>query len=185
VHEPREWDDLPLDPDVDVEEDLRHHRDHEPRLRDTRLRTRWPHIHWTAVLVVAAGGFVGGVARDAVGRLWETPSSGFPWPILLVNTVGAFVLGLLLVMVIEVLHRPHPLLRPLVGTGFCGALTTFSSVVVAVDRLTAAGRLGVAAAYVLAGVALGLAAALGGVRLGRALAPAYEPFLPQASEDAS
>ena len=63
-------------------------------------------------------------------------------------------------------------LRPLLGTGFCGAFTTFSSVVVTTDLLLAHGHAGTALAYLGASIGGGLAAALLGLVAGRALAAA-------------
>ncbi len=62
---------------------------------------------------------------------------------------------------------PSRYLRPLVGTGFCGALTTFSSVVVATCQLCAQQRYGVAAGYLAASVLGGLAASALGSTMAR------------------
>jgi CrcB protein len=151
--------DLPLDPDV------------EASTFDLAPRPRWPRIDLRLVAAVAVGGFVGGLVRYAVGEAWPTPSGSFPWATFTVNTVGAFVLALLVVLVLEVLP-PTRYVRALVGTGFCGALTTFSSVATGVDQLVAHGHAAVAIAYVVASLAAGLAAGLLGLGLGRALARA-------------
>lgn len=132
-------------------------------------RRRLPRIHGRLVAAVAVGGFLGGAARYAVGLWLPTGPAGFPWAVFTVNTVGAFVLAVLVVVVLEVLP-PTTYLRPLVGTGFCGALTTFSSVVTGVDQLVARGRPGVAAGYLAASLAAGLAAAVAGLLLGRSMA---------------
>jgi CrcB protein len=60
--------------------------------------------------------------------------------------------------------------RPLLGTGFCGAFTTFSSVVVGADELVAHGHAATAAGYLLASIAAGLLAAWLGVVGTRAVA---------------
>jgi len=49
------------------------------------------------------------------------------WATFVINASGAFVLAALLVVVNDVLP-PTTYVRPLVGTGFCGAWTTFSSI---------------------------------------------------------
>ena len=59
--------------------------------------------------------------------------------------------------------------RPLVGTGFCGAVTTFSSVVVDADRLFARGDPGVALGYLAASFVGGLVAAFVGIVTARAV----------------
>ncbi len=158
---------LPLDPDVDRAQDARHPPSSPPF--PGPIRSRWPRIHWWTVMAVGVGGFVGGIARYAAGLLFPAPAGAFPWTIFAVNTAGAFVLALLLVLVLEVLP-PTTYLRPVVGTGFCGALTTFSSVATGVDQLAAHGHAGLAAGYLGASVSAGLAAASFGVVTGRAIA---------------
>jgi fluoride exporter len=69
---------------------------------------------------------------------------------------------------------PTTYLRPVLGTGFCGALTTFSSVATEVDQLVAHGHPATAAAYVLTGLLAGLVAASCGIVLGRAIAASRE-----------
>ncbi|HEU5033127.1 MAG TPA: CrcB family protein [Mycobacteriales bacterium] len=123
--------------------------------------------------VVGAGGLAGGLARYGVGLAWSTTPGAFPWATFLVNTTGTFVLALLLVLVLEVLP-PTPYLRAAVGTGFCGAFTTFSSVVTETDRLAAHGHVGLAAGYVMASLGAGLVAAMIGLGAGRAFAEARQ-----------
>lgn len=144
----------PVDPDLDQEAFAPSHR------------SRWPRIRLRVVVAVAVGGVVGGALRYAVMLWLPAPSGSFPWAIFAVNTAGAFILALLLVLVREVL-RPTTYLRPLVGTGFCGALTTFSSVATGVDQLVAGGRAGLAAGYLTSSLAAGLVAAVTGIVLGR------------------
>jgi fluoride exporter len=167
---------LPIDPDVDTVEDARHHRHaiaadifvDEAVTAPERL-SRWPRFRLSVVATVFAGGCVGGLARYLADQHWPGTSGLFPWPTFTVNIVGAFVLALLVVVVTDVLDA-STYLRPLIGTGFCGALTTFSSVVVDADRLIAHGHAGVATTYVSTSIVAGLAAALLGLALGRAYA---------------
>jgi fluoride exporter len=161
--------DLPFDPDLDTAEDRRHRPAAAAGPFAARRRSRWPRIHWLTVAAVAAGGFLGGLARYLVGLALPTTPGTFPWAVFLVNTAGAFILALLLILVLEVLP-PTTYVRPLLGTGFCGALTTFSSVAVAVDQLATDGHTGTAVGYVAASLAAGLAAASFGIVLGRSIA---------------
>jgi CrcB protein len=119
------------------------------------------------VAVIFAGGCVGGYARYAVTSAWSASRGAFPWSTLAVNLVGAFVLGIVVVLATDP-RRPR-LLRPLVGTGFCGALTTFSSVVVATDQLAAHHHVTTAVVYVAVTTIAGLLAAAAGLTTGRAL----------------
>lgn len=119
------------------------------------------------VAAVLLGGFAGGAARYATVRAWPTGSSGFPWSTLAVNLAGAAVLGALVVLAGTVWRSRYA--RPLLGTGFCGALTTFSAVVVDVDRLLARGEPGVALGYLAASALGGLVAAFVGIITARAV----------------
>jgi fluoride exporter len=161
---------LPLDPDLEQEEDDRHGPT-KPQSGpfDTDRRSRWPRIHWRSVAVIGAGAFVGGLTRYGIGLAWTAPSGTFPWATFAINTSGAFVLALLLVLVLEVLP-PTTYLRPALGTGFCGAYTTFSSVATASDQLIAHGHANVAAGYMAASLFTGLAAASFGIVIGRSIA---------------
>jgi CrcB protein len=161
--------DLPIDPDLDAGEDARHRPDTSASPFPRPRRSRWPRIDWTLVAGVAAGGFLGGIVRYEVGLAWPTTTAAFPWATWSVNTAGAFILGLLLVLVLEVLP-PTKYVRAVLATGFCGALTTFSSVATAVDQMVAHARVGLAVGYVAASVAAGLAAASFGMILGRSIA---------------
>jgi CrcB protein len=164
VDEPRG---LPIDPDLDSSEDERQPRDVDESSR--RPRSRWPRIHWATAAAVAVGGFGGGLTRYGIGLAWPAPTVGFPWAIWTVNTAGAFILGLLLVLVLEVLP-PTRYVRALVGTGFCGALTTFSSVATGIDQLAAHGHAALAGGYLAGSLAAGLAAGSFGMTLGRSIA---------------
>jgi CrcB protein len=167
---------LPLDPDVDTAEDRRHHAHSGATVSPfgpPQRRRRWPRIHWLTVAAVAGGGFFGGLVRYLSGLAMPAAAGDFPWAIFIVNTAGAFILALLLILVLEVLP-PTRYLRPALGTGFCGALTTFSSVTVGVDRLAAEGHVRMAAGYVVLSVLAGLAAASFGIVLGRSIAARRE-----------
>jgi CrcB protein len=131
------------------------------------VRHRLPRFEPTILAVIFAGGVVGGLTRYAVTKAWPAPAAGFPWAVFTVNTAGAFALGLLLALLAEL--APRRLLRPLLGTGFLGAFTTFSSVVTTTDQLLAHGRTGTAVAYLGGGMLAALGAVSFGVVLGRAI----------------
>ena len=71
-------------------------------------------------LLVGVGAFFGGVSRYGLGQLIS--KSEFPWATLLINISGSFLLGL----VAAVWGKDHPL-RLLLGVGFLGGYTTFST----------------------------------------------------------
>ena len=112
---------------------------------------------------VVLGGAAGTAVRLAAEAQLPRPAD-LPLPTLLVNLAGALVLGALL----EGLARRgadagrRRGVRLLVGTGFCGGLTTYSTLAVEVDLLLA-GRPLAGVGYALVTVLLGLAAAAAGV----------------------
>jgi CrcB protein len=131
-----------------------------------------PPAHRPSAALVGAvflGGCLGGIARYGVTRAWPTPQHAFPWATFVINASGAFVLALLLVVVNEVLP-PTTYVRPLLGTGFCGAWTTFSSITASTDQLAAHGHATTAMLYLVGSLAVGLVAALAGLVTGRSLA---------------
>ena len=124
-----------------------------------------PHrLDVAAVAVVFIGGCAGGLVRYLVTRDWPANVHQLPWSVVIVNTAGACVLAVVASLAIE---RGWRLRRLLVGTGFCGALTTFSTVVVGADELVAHDRTGLAAAYVLLTIAAALLAAVLGIAVTR------------------
>jgi CrcB protein len=125
------------------------------------LRRRGP-----VYAVIAVGGFAGGNARYALGLVWPDVPGQYPWTTFGINVSGAFVLALLLVLILEAWEAPT-WLRPLVGTGFLGAFTTFSAVAFALDRFAAADQWLLFCSYMGFSVLGGLAAASFGVVLGR------------------
>ncbi|MER7620219.1 fluoride efflux transporter CrcB [Streptomyces sp. NPDC126503] len=138
-----------------------------------------PRDQFPVVGAVAAGGALGAAARYGAALAWPTPAGAFPWTTFLVNASGCAALGVLMVVVTEVMESPHPLLRPFLGTGFCGGFTTFSTYALDTQRLLAAGdpargllylggTLLTALVAVAAGVAAARAVRRGGPGRGRA-----------------
>jgi CrcB protein len=158
--------DLPIDPDVEAAVDAGHRAGQVPFPQATLAR--WPALRLDVIAVIFAGGCVGGWARYAATSEWAAPKDGFPWATFAVNVTGAFILALVIVIAAEVASSRY--LRPLLGTGFCGALTTFSSVVVTADQLFAHHHPRTATAYLTATVVAGLAATSFGLVIARAIA---------------
>ena len=86
----------------------------------------WQHFFWIAI-----GGGCGALLRSALFATIATTAPGFPWGTSLVNILGSFAAGLLYPW----LDRWSPPVRPLVLTGFFGALTTMSTFSVEVVAL--------------------------------------------------
>jgi CrcB protein len=119
------------------------------------------------LVLVAAGGSIGAVARDLLSRAVGHEPGQWPWATLAVNIAGAFALGVLVAR----LARPGPshadhLLRLVVGVGTLGALTTLSGLARDAVDLEAAHGAGRAVAYIAASLVVGLAAGAAGHRLG-------------------
>jgi CrcB protein len=106
---------------------------------------------------VFGGGAAGAVARAGVGEALATGGPSWPWATFLVNVAGAFALGYFITRLQERLPL-SAYRRPLLGTGFCGALTTFSTVQVELVRMLEDGRDGLALGYATASIAAGFAA---------------------------
>ncbi|WP_375400746.1 fluoride efflux transporter FluC [uncultured Amnibacterium sp.] len=130
------------------------------------------HLRPGLLALVFAGGVIGTAARAAVALVVPQPA-GVPLPTLTVNIVGSFLLGVLL----EVLARRGPdvgvlrAARLTVGTGFLGGFTTYSSLTAETGALSLAGSGGIAAAYAVGSLLLGLLAAWAGILVGSVLAP--------------
>ncbi|MFK4106229.1 fluoride efflux transporter CrcB [Streptomyces sp. NPDC019531] len=117
-------------------------------------------------LLVVAGAVVGAPLRYLADRAVQSRhDSVFPWGTFAVNVTGCLVLGLLTGAVAAGAAGAH--LQLLLGTGLCGALTTYSTFSYETLRLTEAGARPYAAANVVASVVAGLGAAFAGVALAR------------------
>ena len=119
-------------------------------------------------LLVAFGAAVGAPARWWLDQhVRRRAGHDFPWGTLLINVLGSFVLGVLLG---ATSRRPEAALVALVGTGFCGGFTTFSSFGFETFRLAEDGAYGAATLNVALSLGAGLGAATAGWALGTALA---------------
>ncbi len=121
------------------------------------------------VFAVMIGGALGALSRYAVtlwlqGWLTVTPYSSFPLATLSVNVLGSFLLGFLSELGLEGLVSPTT--RVAIGTGFIGALTTFSTFELDSELLLREGQWLQAFIYVFGNLFLGFIA----VMLGRFLA---------------
>lgn len=130
-------------------------------------RDRPLHRQPRALLLVLAGGAAGTAARIGIETVAPAHPGRWPWGTFTANLVGALVLGVLL----DALARSGPdegarrRLRLLIGTGFCGGLTTYSTLAVETDLLVRDHAPGLAIGYVATTVVLGALAALAGIRL--------------------
>jgi CrcB protein len=106
---------------------------------------------------IFAGGCLGALARAGVTDLLPHDAGQWPWATFLVNLAGAALLGWAVTRLQERVP-PTTYQRPLLGTGVCGALTTFSTLQLDLLDLLDSGRAPLAALYVAATLAAGFAA---------------------------
>lgn len=113
-------------------------------------------------LGLAGGSLAGGFARYALaGALQRLTGPSLPWGILAVNLLGCLLAG----AVDGASARLSPQARVALLSGFCGAFTTFSALMLDASKLIEAGESWRAFAY----VALSAAAGLACLRLGGAI----------------
>ena len=121
-------------------------------------------------LAVLAGGMIGAPARYLTDRLVQARhDSVFPWGTFAVNAGGSAILGFLLGAE-RYLGLP-PVVFALLGTGFCGGLTTFSTFGYETLRLLEDGALAEAGLNVMGSLAAGVLMAWLGFRLAGVLLP--------------
>ncbi len=121
-----------------------------------------------SLLLVMAGAAVGAPLRYLSDRAIQARhDTVFPWGTLTVNVVGSLILGLLTGAVTA--GRASPQVELAVGTGFCGALTTYSAFSYETLRLLEDDARLYAAANVVASIVGGLVFAFSGVAIGQAI----------------
>jgi CrcB protein len=121
-----------------------------------------------SLLLVIAGAAVGAPLRYLSDRAIQARhDTVFPWGTLTVNVVGSLILGLLTGAVTA--GGASPQVQLAVGTGFCGALTTYSTFSYETLRLLEDDARLYAAANVVASIVAGLVSAFAGVAIGQAI----------------
>lgn len=102
---------------------------------------------------VFVGGVLGALARVGLAEASPHGPGEWPWGTFAVNMVGALLLGWLFARLRD--HPEDSLAHPFLVTGVCGTLTTFSALQLELFEMVEVGRLGLAAAYTGATLALG------------------------------
>ena len=151
------WDDLPVDPDVDLG---------AGPTGIARRRRPSGRADPRVLFAISVGAMGGATARYKLATWITVPAGAFPWATFCTNVSGSFILGVLLVQLIE-RFPPTRYARAFAGTGFLGAYTTFSTFSVETGVLLKDGRVAVAVVYVVSSLVIGIAAAWLGVVLGR------------------
>jgi len=114
-------------------------------------------LDYRELAAVFAGGAFGTAVRAAVGTVFAGDPAAWPWPTFAVNVIGAFLLGYFTTRLLDRLPLSS-YRRPMLGTGLCGGLTTFSTMQVETMRMLDHHRFGLALGYTTASIAAGLAA---------------------------
>jgi fluoride exporter len=111
--------------------------------------------------IVSLGGVLGAIGRAVVEQAWPHPVDTIGWATFTINVTGCFLIGALIGAVER--FTPHHLVGPFLGTGVLGGYTTFSTHIVEVHHLVAAGRPALGLAYLGLQLVSGVAAAALGV----------------------
>lgn len=125
-------------------------------------------ILWTHYLLIATGGALGALSRFFVGSVIQHRfGSFFPWGTFLVNVSGCFLIGFLTFIFSGKNLSSASGLHYFFIVGFLGAYTTFSTFEMEAHNLFADDRWWLAAIYILASIAVGMAALRGGILLAK------------------
>lgn len=127
------------------------------------FRAAHPQISRLELAAVGLGGAVGALGRVGLEQAWPSAVGSWPWATFAVNILGAFLLGSLMTGL-----RHGPISIPtyrLLGTGFCGALTTFSTMQIELLQMLDRARYDLAIGYVGVSVVGGYIAVSSATRL--------------------
>lgn len=109
------------------------------------------------ILLVGAGGFVGAVLRYLIGLVPLKPDNGFPVKTLIINVLGAFVIGII-TAVAGKNENINPNLVLFLQVGICGGFTTFSTFAYESFDLIKSGSALLSFIYMAVSLVLGLGA---------------------------
>ena len=157
---------LPIDPDLDPGDPAEPTAG--PAAGPAGALRRRPRDRFQAdvLAAIAAGGMVGASARYGLARWLPVEPGRFPWATFWTNLSGSFVLGVVLVLVLE-RFPPTRYVRPFAATGVIGAFTTMSTYEVETALLLRDGHPLTALTYSVGSLVAGLALAYAGIRAGR------------------
>ena len=113
-------------------------------------------------LLVALGGGIGSALRFCTSLY--IPAKYFPWPTLLVNVIGSFIIGLVFALSLKDQSFLYNW-KIFLATGLCGGFTTFSAFTIENMDLLQSGRWLLALTYIALSIVLGIGAAFLGFKI--------------------
>jgi fluoride exporter len=119
------------------------------------------------IATITAGGMIGAVLRFWIGILLYQPHAHFPFPTLVINLIGSFILGWFIVHGSELVKNKTIVLG--IQTGFLGSFTTFSTFSAEIVLLLDQELYLVAIQYFLISASMGIGALLLGMKCGSVL----------------
>ncbi|MGH3208551.1 MAG: fluoride efflux transporter CrcB [Trebonia sp.] len=122
-----------------------------------RARLVLPRADGRTITAIFVGGALGTLARAALAEAFPHAATAWPWPTFAVNIVAAFLLGYFVTRLQERLPLSS-YRRPLLGTGVCGGLSTFSTMQVEILKMLSAHAYLLAVGYAAASIVAGYAA---------------------------
>jgi fluoride exporter len=128
----------------------------EPAL-GTRSSRILPRLDRREIAAIFVGGALGTLLRAALSESFPHSATSWPWPTFAVNVVAALLLGYFVTRLQERLPLSS-YRRPLLGTGLCGGLSTFSTMQVELLKMIDAGAYWLSLGYAAASVASGYVA---------------------------
>lgn len=121
------------------------------------MRASPPRFDRQELAAIFVGGFLGAIVRAGLAQgLAERPDR-WPWATFIVNVLAALLLGYFITRLQERLP-PSLYSRALLGTGVCGALSTFSTMALELLKMIEGAHWTLAAGYTAASVGCGFAA---------------------------
>ena len=116
-----------------------------------------PRLDIREVAAIFAGGAIGTLLRAWLAAAFPHPPTAWPWPTFVVNIIAAFLLGYFVTRLQERLPLSS-YRRPLLGTGLCGGLSTFSTMQVELLKMIDARAYVLATLYAAVSIVCGFAA---------------------------